>query len=224
MTRAVLLFEDGTAMVDGIEADALGDAPDLPFLSDNARLAAAKVALANDDWDAAEAASARGVVSASEGDTVTVAFVAPPDWGAFGTSLWDDRAGATHAVFHSTTILVDGVAVKGCVGQPFVDDAARRDCAAWCLRNGLHEIAVSVSRTPVGGGGPFCTWPDRDLGDVEPVDHSPPRRARRNDEADEYEWDDLPDHTETASGADDSTRARSSGADLYGAVFGASEL
>lgn len=185
-------------------------------------MAAAKYALANDDWDAAEAASARGVVSASEGDTVIVAFVAPQDWGAFGASLWDDRAGASHAVFHRATMLADGVALTGCAGLPFEDDAARRDCAAWCLHNGMDGIALSVSRTPIGGGGPYCTWPNADVGDVEPVDHSPPRRAPRSVDAEDYDWDDRPEHTGTATGLDDPTRPSSGENDLFGAVFGAS--
>ncbi len=169
MTRTIFLFEDGTALVDGIEADALGDAPDLPFLSEPARISAAKTALANDDWDAAEAASARCVVSASDDKTVTVLFVAPPDWNRFGPTLWDSAVGASHAVFHVATMLVEGVAVTGCVGQSFQDDAARRNCAAWCLRNGLDDIALNVSRTPVGGDGPYCAWPEEDLIDVQSV-------------------------------------------------------
>lgn len=176
MTRTVTLFNDATALVDGIDADALGGNADLPFLSDNARVAAAKAALAVDDWDAAEAISARGVVSPSDGDVVQVTFVQPPDWQRFGAALWPSVGGAAHAVFHSSVMLVDGVAQTDCVGLPFQDDAARRDCAAWCLRNGLDDLAINVSRTPVGGEGPHCTWPDADLDDLN-LDHVQPRRA-----------------------------------------------
>lgn len=176
MTRALFLFDDGTALVDGIEADALGTNADLPFLTDNARVAAARSALAADDWDAAEAASARSVVSPPDGGTVHVTFVAPPNWARFGTGLWQDGTEKSHAVFHSATMLVDGVAVTGCVGLPFEDDAARRGCAAWCLRNGLDDLWLCVSRTPVGGEGPFCTWPDTDI-DVAKVDRARPRQA-----------------------------------------------
>ncbi len=174
MTRTVLLFEDGTALVDGIEADALGDAGGLPFLSERARLSAARAALADDDREAAEAVSARGVVSPSDEDAVTVTFVAPPDWDGLGDALWDPVSGAAHAVFHEATMLVDGAAVRGCVGLPFQDAAARRECAAWCLRNGLEHVALRVSRTPVGGEAPHCTWPDLDLDTADRFDRPPP--------------------------------------------------
>jgi hypothetical protein len=162
--------------VGAIEADALGVRDDLPFLSDNARIAAARVALANDDWSAAEAASARSVVSASDEDVVHVTFVVPPDWIRFGAALWEPVAGVAHAVFQSSVMLVDGIAIIGCVGLPFEDEAARRDCAAWCLKNGLDDIALNVSRTPVGGSGPYCTWPDADL-EAASVDQEPQRCA-----------------------------------------------
>ncbi len=173
MTRTVYLFEDGTALVDGIEADATGARDDLPFATDAVRVAAARAALAEDDWEAAEAASARGVVSPTDEEQVQVSFVAPPDWSAHGTALWEPTAGTAHAVFTSTVMMVDGVAVTDCVGLPFADGAARRDCAAWCLANGLEEIALRVSRTPVGGPGPHCTWPAADLGDEAPQDETP---------------------------------------------------
>lgn len=159
MTRTIFLFDDGTALVDGIYADALGEAPDLPFLSEAARVSAAKAALAEDDWDAAEAVSRRWVVSATDGDQVQVTFVEPPRWDQFGDALWQTETGTAHAVFHSKTMLVAGVAVTNCVGLPFEDEAARRECAKWCLRNGLNDIAMRVSRTPVGGAKPHCTWP-----------------------------------------------------------------
>lgn len=156
----MIVFEDGTAVVDGVEADAIGGHGDLPFLSEQARLATVRGALAEDDRSAAEAAVDRGILSVPEGDAILVTFVAPPDWERFGPALWDPVAGTAHAVFTAATMLVGGVAVLGCVGRPFADEGARRACAGWCIRNGLDDLAARVGRTPVGGDGPHCTWPE----------------------------------------------------------------
>lgn len=163
MTRLVVVFEDGTAEVDGVEVDALGGREDLPFLSDGARLAAARRALAEGDGDAAQVTAERGVLTPSSEDHLYVTFVAPPDWDRFGEALWNNSTGRTHAVFTSKLMLMDGAAVMDCVGATFADDDDRRQCAMWCLRNGLDDIAGRVARTPVGGRGPHCTWPDLDL-------------------------------------------------------------
>ncbi|MEH6521613.1 hypothetical protein [Sulfitobacter sp.] len=220
MTRTIALFEDGTALVGSIEADALGSRGDLPFLSDNARVAAARAALANDDWSAAEATSARSVVSPSDDDVVHVTFIAPPDWVSFGPSLWEPVAGVAHAVFQSSVMLVDGVAVIGCVGLPFENETARRDCAAWCLKNGLDDIALNVSRTPVGGAGPYCTWPDTDLVAVS-VDQEPQRCAEtQTTEALATETDnDLPDRP-----VDAPEQTTINVVSLFGDVFGIQDL
>jgi len=187
----VALFADGTATVDGIEADALGTHADLPFLTEEARLAAARAAMAGGDRERAKRAAGRGVVAPTEGDVTLVRFVAPPDWDGLGAAVWDPASGAPHTVFTESTMLVGGVAVPGCVGRPFADDAARRDCALWCLRNGLDLIAERVASTPVGGEGPHCTWPDADLADPvdaedepEPERTEPPERALEEPEPD----------------------------------------
>lgn len=184
MTRVVALFEDGTATVDGIGADALGDHPDLPFLTEAARLAAARAAMTDGDRELAERAVGRGVVSPTEGQTIMVRFVAPPDWDGLGAAVWNEASGAPHPVFTASTMLIGGVAVPGCVGLPFADDDARRDCALWCLRNGLDAVAERAARTPVGGDGPHCTWPDADLddpvdanGEPEPEPTEPPEQV-----------------------------------------------
>jgi hypothetical protein len=155
----------------GTETDAIGVEGDLPYLSEKVRVAAVKDALARDDRSAAEAAAARGVLAPADGDTVLVNFVGPPDWSRFGDALWDPDTGLVHAVFGLTDMLVDGAAILGCVGLPFEDEQARRECAAWCLRNGLDDLAASVGRTPVGGEGPHCTWPSTD---IEPEEHRQP--------------------------------------------------
>jgi len=193
MTRVVALFEDGTATVDGIEADALGSHPDLPFLTEEARLAAARAAMADGDRELAERAVGRGVVAPTEGDVTLVRFVAPPDWDGLGAAVWDPANGAPHTVFTESTMLVGGIAVPGCVGRPFADDAARRDCALWCLRNGLDGIAERVARTPVGGEGPHCTWPDADLADPVDADSEPePERTESPERALEEPEPDAP--------------------------------
>lgn len=183
-TRTVALFEDGTALVSGIEADALGAHTELPFLTEEARLAAARAAMADCDRELAEQAVARGVVAPTDGNQILTRFVSPPDWDRLGAAVWDEASGAPHPVFTASTMLVGGVAVPGCVGLPFADDDARRDCALWCLRNGLDAIAERVARTPVGGEGPHCTWPDADLADLvdaedepEPVRTEPPEQV-----------------------------------------------
>lgn len=162
MTRIVFLFEDGTAMVGGLEVDAIGCHEHLPFLSHNARVAAARAELRNDEWEAAKAISDRRVLEASQ-QAVQVRFVEPPDWQRFGEAVWNAETGTAHAVFQNSTMLVEGVAIKDCVGLPFEDEAARKSCAEWCLRNGLDDIALTVKNTPVGGAGPHCTWPGLDL-------------------------------------------------------------
>ncbi|MEM6563239.1 MAG: hypothetical protein AAF665_02265 [Pseudomonadota bacterium] len=163
MTRTIFLFEDGTCRVNGIDADALGDADDLPFLTEHARIKAAKSALAQDELSKAEIVASRQVISPSQCDQVIVRFVSPPDWERYGNALWNSDTGETHSVFHRSTLLVDGIAVPGCVGLPFKDEISRRECAIWCLRNGLENIAEQVARTPVGGDGPHCTWPEGSL-------------------------------------------------------------
>lgn len=172
MARLVVLFEDGKALVDGIEADAIGTHVDLPFLTEEARLAAARAAMAGGDQESAERVAERDVVSPVEKQRL-LTFRSPPDWDTFGANLWDQATGQVHAVFTSGTMLVEGVAAQGCVGLPFADEDARRDCALWCLRNGLDGIAERVARTPVGGDGPHCTWPDEDL-PVEEEQTPPP--------------------------------------------------
>ncbi|EAQ28638.1 hypothetical protein NAP1_13603 [Erythrobacter sp. NAP1] len=194
MTRLVVLFEDGTALVEGVEAEANVRPPagrDLPFLTEEARLASSRAAMAEDDREGAELYAARGVVSPAEAQTL-LTFVSPPDWDRFGATLWNETTGQVHAVFTSETMLVGGVAVADCVGRPFADDAARLGCATWCLRNGLDDIAERVARTPVGGDGPHCTWPDDDLPEVEeppvavptvddePPEPSPPEAPRES--------------------------------------------
>lgn len=208
MANNVVLFEDGKAMVDGIEADALGPHHDLPFLTEEARLAAAGDALAEDDRGLAESIAARGVVRlADELHTLTV-FVSPPDWDRFSAALWDEESGTAHAVFTLSTKMVDGVAVQGCVGARFEDEAARRECALWCLRNGLDEIAERVTRTPLGGDGPHCTWPDVDISDErEPIELEDP-----------YE----PEHPDPVPSEPDEERAPeapSNVVSLFGGVF-----
>ncbi|MEM7470974.1 MAG: hypothetical protein AAF340_06425 [Pseudomonadota bacterium] len=205
MTRTLFLFEDGTALAGGIEADAKGDRVDLPFLSENARVSAARAALAKDDWAAAEAIAERRVVSSSDEDLIQVTFVAPPDWERFGAVLWNPDTGTAHAVFTGATMLVDGVAVECCVGRPFEDDAARRDCAAWCIRNGLEDVALKVSRTPVGGNGPYCTWPDGDIEATEARQETSRQAKETSHEpiATEVSFDqpDLPDDMPDAADA-----------------------
>lgn len=174
MTRSVTLFRDGTARVGGIEADALGDRDDLPFLSEAARIATAKAALAQDDMLAAEAAAARGVISDADVDLIRVTFVEPPDWARFGEAVWNPETGMAHAVFTTSTLLVDGMAIVDCVGLPFEDETARRECAAWCLRNNLEDMAECVGRTPVGGDAPYCTWPDRNMKKLSKADDLQP--------------------------------------------------
>lgn len=173
MTRVVALFEDGSTTVDGVGADALGSHPDLPFLTEEARLAAARAAMADVDRELAEQAVGRGVVSPTEGQTILVQFVSPPDWDGLGAAVWDEASGAPHSVFTASTMLVCGVAVPGCVGRPFADDVARRECALWCLRNGMDIIAERVARTPVGGEGPHCTWPVADLPESSETENEP---------------------------------------------------
>lgn len=187
MTRLVVLFEDGRALVEGIEADAIGTHGDLPFLTEEARLAAARAAMAGGDRESAERAAERDVVSPVEEQRL-LTFRSPPDWDRFGSNLWDQATGRVHAVFTCGTMLVEGVAVQGCVGRPFADEDARRGCALWCLRNGLDGIAERVARTPVGGDGPHCTWPDEDLPVEEeptpPPTEPPPERVPEAPEAD----------------------------------------
>lgn len=160
MTR---IFENGTALVDGIEADASGEHSDLPLLSEKTRRNLVKRALKQDDRETAEKIAARSFVQRVSEGSVIVHFVAPPDWEKFGEAIWSRETGETHAVFRTSTLLVDDVAVPGCVGLPFENEQARRECAAWCLRNALNELAEHVARTPVGGGGPWATWPGFDL-------------------------------------------------------------
>lgn len=118
----------------------------------------------------AEEAAARGVVAPTDGDQILTRFVSPPDWDRFGAAVWGEASGMVHPVFTTSTMLVGGVAVPGCVGSPFENEAARRECAAWCLRNGLDEIAERVAKTPVGGEGPHCSWPDADLPELDEPD------------------------------------------------------
>lgn len=173
MTRVVVVFEDATAMVGGVEADALGERPDLPFLTEGSRLAAAKRALSDGDRDAAEAIVERDVIAPSGEGQIVVTFVAPPDWDRFGEALWHEATGTVHSVFTSKLMLVDGAAVLDCVGAPFADEDNRRQCALWCLRNGLEDMAARVANTPVGGDGPHCTWLDADLNDPVDVEDEP---------------------------------------------------
>lgn len=208
MTRLVTLFEDGTALVDGIEADTIGDHRTLPFMSETTRLNLTKTALAEDDWEQAELASSRSFVSTSDGDQIHVVFVGPPAWQKLDEQMWNPETGAPHAVFQTSTLLVDDVAIIGCVGLPFENEEQRRDCAIWCLECGLEDVAKRVSQTPFSGPGPHCTWPEEQM--TLPEDS--PESFRQPELADTKA-------TVTEELCDMSQEPESSNSDLFGKVF-----
>ncbi|MGH1444796.1 MAG: hypothetical protein ACRBBO_02000 [Cognatishimia sp.] len=208
MTRLVTLFEDGTALVDSIEADAIGDHRPLPFLSETTRLNVTKAALTEDHWEQAKLASARPFVTAADGDQIQVVFVGPPDWKQLGDQMWNVETGAPHAVFQTSTLLVDDVAIIGCVGLPFEDEEQRRDCAIWCLENGLEDLAKRVSQTPFGGPGPHCTWPHAQLTLIQ----SSPESFRQSEQPDTKA-------TVTEELCDVPQKPDDCNSDLYGKVF-----